>query len=486
MDNFWKFASFAVSAFSACLVSCQSAATDDGNAPITEIRFDGWVDAAKYPDSISWRTGNDSGGYLNPLPAPNVRLEIHASQGQSSATVVFWRLGIRVGSYSIPMVANWNQEKSWSGDAAGDSLLAWFDRNRSANSSSSPRGVQFREFDSLVASRILRSDASLVLPAGFDSTRITEFMPIDSSLVPVAKYHWGSFIAPFAMDVSGPSESSVYWWNSASPEPRLLTGPVWIGKSGSVGFQVRSRGRIGPAVQWEYSIKDTISFEGVDPNAKYQDGTNAIAAMLMGYGVSGYGWLTGSSTVVEVKKGDYFGVGKNMVRMIANWTGENPNWGIGFNLGGSVVQSAPDSGIWHADLSSLDSVVFSVRFSGVPSDSVELAIQLASVDAGYNAACGKGGCLRHSISAAALRNSGGLVRIAVPVDSLRYPSWYVADHSDTVDTRTVLKWGCGINFAIGSKGVTLGKAHQDTLVVGGIVFKRKPSAMPAGAVSVIP
>ncbi len=486
MDKFWKNAFVAASAASACLVACQSAGTDDQNPPITDIVVDRSIDTSRYPDSISWRIGNDSGGYLNPLPSPNVHLEIHAKQGQSSVAVVFWRLGIRVGSYSIPLVANWNEGKNWSGDPVGDSLLAWFDRNRSATSSSSPRNLQFREFDSLVALRISRSDASLALPAGFDSTRLADYMQVDSSLVPIAKYHWGSFIAPFSLEVSARSGASVYWWNPASPEPKPLTAPAWIGKSGSASFQVRSRGRKGPVVQWEFSIKDSIAFDGVDPNAKYQDGTNAIAAMLMGYGVSGYGWLSGSATAVEVKKGDYFGVGKSMVRMIANWTGANPNWGLGFNLGGSVIQSAPDSGIWHADLSSLDSLVFSIRFSGVPSDSLELAVQVASVDAGYNAACAKGGCLRHAIAADALRNSGGLVRIAVPVDSLRYPSWYVAEHSDTVDTRTVLKWGGGINFAIGSKGATLRKSHQDTLVVGGIVFKRKPSSMPAGAVSVIP
>ena len=67
--------------------------------------------------------------------------------------------------------------------------------------------------------------------------------------------------------------------------------------------------------------------------------------------------------------------------------------------------------------------------------------------------------------------------------SVLYVAW---DASTNNPEMTVMKWGCGINFAIGSKGATLRKSHQDTLVVGGIVFKRKPSTMPAGAVSVIP
>lgn len=267
-----------------------------------------------------------------------------------------------------------------------------------------------------------------------DSSQLVAFSVkrnFDPNLVPKARFHGGTFVSAVADTLIAPTPDASVWWgfDSANLQSLPKNGVLWIDRTCGFWVQARRGSVIGPKVYHLFTIKNTLNFIAPNPDAIY-NGTDENSQKLRRAGVQGWAWAyTRPNESMGVSEFDAISMTTDAVPRLSlalQLRGTDAAVGVGVQLGGAIDSIGPlEKGKWALDLRPASHVL--VKFQ-MRADSVDLSLEIGSMDSTYNLACASGVCLRYKLKPSEI--SAGYADI--PIGALSYPSWSGGD--------TATKW----------------------------------------------
>ncbi|MEK7391074.1 MAG: hypothetical protein AAB214_00770, partial [Fibrobacterota bacterium] len=392
---------------------CQSGAVDSTETPTPLDLKLAFVlpiaDSATYPDSIRWKAGDGiwkQKAYTTPTVVVDPftdTVAVHLDAGVRTIVVEWYTGGVPMRTANYQVASATSATKTFSVDSA--SLQAYLLERHSS---------------------------------------------YDPSLVPLARWHYGEFMTSFLDTVAAPSAEASVWWGTDSVNMRKLSGPIWIDRTVELYVQARKPGAFGPKLVYSYVLRPKIVFNTPDWRSQYNE-NNAIGNALKSAGIYGFGWNSIGSLLNSVNTGTRVGaaIPDKYLSIDYSLGGANPNLGIGLQIGGSV-DSLTEKGQWGIDLRPMERLRAVFNFTPALNDSMELVVQIASMDPVYQTACNNGGCLRYALTKSEIANGV----LDIPVTSLVYPDWYQWGAAVQPKTADVMRRAAGIVFLVGGKGKT--------------------------------
>ena len=409
---------------------CQSSTQADTSPVAIDLKVNFALpvsDSAVFPDSIRWKVGNGawtSKSFLQPFPVTDsfkYLIDVHLAANERTIMAEWFTGGLLLRTSSYQAVGEPSASKTVVVDSAALSAF------------------------------LLERHASF-----------------DPGMVPKARHHYGEFISAFVDTISPPTAEGSVWWGMDTSRLQKLTGPILIDRTADIVVQARQPGKFGPKIWYNYAIRPKISFAAPDPRNQYNE-VSAIGNALRSAGVYGFGWSSRQSTVSEISKAVYVGSSSADLYLSIAYAlqGDTANVGVGLQIGGAVDSlPGPEKGAWGIDLRRMVRLRSVFRFTPALNDSLELVLQIASMDPVYGVACAKGGCLRYAIKTSEINN--GVVDI--PLDSLKYPSWYQWGSAPIPSAADVLRRAVGVVYLVGGVMGTYPKPVPGVLAIQSLEF----------------